>query len=232
MKPFRSDAILLVVSNPVDVLTSLAQELSGLPKSQVIGSGTFLDTVRLQRLLANKIGVCLNLFQHAVSLLRRPAVVKLSKTDNHQPFQIATTPINLYVLGEHGDSQLVAWSTASISGVPLDDAVPPDTFNKLELANECKHEGQRIIDAKGAIAFGIGSVVARICSSILFDEREVHPISHFQPEFGCCLSLPAVLGRKGITKTIALPLSEEEKRELIESGKVVKEMVQGLMDEY
>jgi L-lactate dehydrogenase len=144
---------------------------------------------------------------------------------------MATNSINAYVLGEHGDSQFVAWSLASIDDVPIDKALPPDTLNRTELAKECKHEGQRIIEAKGAISFGIGSVVSSVCSSILFDKRNVYPISHFQPDLDCCLSLPVVLGRKGIIKTISLPLNSEEKARLVGSGKKLREMVHRLTDD-
>jgi L-lactate dehydrogenase len=138
--------------------------------------------------------------------------------------------VNAYVLGEHGESQFVAWSAASIGGVALDKAAPPNTFNRTELAEECKHEAQRIIKAKGAIAFGIGSIVASICASILFDKRDVRPVSHYQPNLGCCLSLPAVLGREGVMETVSLPLNAEEKAQLAKSGTIVKEAVQGLDD--
>ncbi|OQU96551.1 lactate/malate dehydrogenase, NAD binding domain-containing protein isoform 1 [Cladophialophora immunda] len=198
MRPFRSDLILIVVSHPVDVLTTLAQKLSGLPKSQVIGSGTFLDTVRLRRMLADK-------------------------------YEIAPGPINAYVLGEHGDSQFVAWSHASIDGVPIDEAVPPREFSREALADECKREGQRIVDTKGAIAFGIASVVASICAAVLFDRRDVRPVSHFQPELGCCVSMPVVLGRHGVVKPLPLPLSAEEKAKLAESATVVREATQKLL---
>ena len=134
------------------------------------------------------------------------------------------------MLGEHGESQFVAWSIASIGGVPIDYALPPDTFNRIALAEECKHEGQRIIEAKGAIAFGIGPVISSICSSILFDKRKIYPISHFQPDLDCCLSLPVVLGRKGIIRTIPLPLNSEEKTNLMETAKTLKERVERIRD--
>ena len=145
--------------------------------------------------------------------------------------QIASNQINAYVLGEHGDSQFVAWSCASIAGVPIDKAMPPEALDRAHLAEECKHEAQHIIKAKGSIAFGIGSIVAGICSSILFDKRDVRPVSHFQPDLGCCLSLPVVLGRKGIVHTIQLPLTTGEKTKLVESGKMIKETVQSLTEE-
>ncbi|KAH0830869.1 hypothetical protein AYO21_11682 [Fonsecaea monophora] len=198
LRPIRSDLILLVVSHPVDVLTTLALKLSGLPPSQVIGSGTFVDTVRLRRMLADK-------------------------------FEIAPGPINAYVLGEHGDSQFVAWSHASIDGVPIAEALPPQAFDREELADECKREGQRIVDTKGVIAFGIASVVSSLCSSIIFDRRDVRAVSHFQPDLGCCVSLPVVLGRHGVVKPLPLVLSAEEKAKLAESGKIVREATQKLL---
>ncbi|KAK4198911.1 lactate dehydrogenase/glycoside hydrolase [Triangularia verruculosa] len=191
MTPFRSDAIVLVVSNPVDLLTSIVQELAGLPKSQVFGSGTFLDSVRLRGLLADKAGVAAN-------------------------------SIQLFVLGVHGDCQVVAWSSATIHGIPLDKVLSPDGFSHDELAQECKERAENIFHAKGATQFGVGSVVASICASILFDKRDVRPISHFQPEFGCCFSLPVILGRKGIIKTIKIPLGSEENAAIARSAERLK----------
>lgn len=140
--------------------------------------------------------------------------------------QIAASSIDAYVLGEHGDTQFVAWSLASIGGVPIDKALPADTlFNRQELAEQCKFEGRHIMETKGAVAYGIGSVVSSICASILFDKRNVRPVSFYQPALGCCLSLPVVLGKKGIEKTILLPLNEEETAQFKKSALVVKEAV-------
>lgn len=129
------------------------------------------------------------------------------------------------MLGEHGESQFVAWSIASVGGIPLDQACPRDAFNRSELAAQCRHEVQRAVDAKGVMAYGIGSVVSSICSSILFDKLEVYPLSHFQPELGCFLSLPAVLGRKGIVKTIPLKLNDEEQAKLAECAAVLRQSI-------
>ncbi|EXK25368.1 L-lactate dehydrogenase, partial [Fusarium oxysporum f. sp. melonis 26406] len=167
MKPFRSDTILLVVSNPVDLLTSLAHEISGLPTSQVLGSGTFLDSVRLRGLMAMRAG-------------------------------IAANSIDIHVLGVHGNSQVVAWSAATVAGVPINTSIPPNILDRVELADECKHWSQSIIRAKGSTPFGLGSIVSSLCASIFLDKRNVRPVSHFQPDFGCYFSLPAVIGKKGV----------------------------------
>ncbi|KAL2133620.1 hypothetical protein VTI74DRAFT_2022 [Chaetomium olivicolor] len=195
MTPFRSDAIVLVVSNPVDLLTTLVQELSGLPKFQVFGSGTFLDSVRLRGMLAEKTGV-------------------------------AASSIQLSVLGVHGDAQVAAWSSATINGVPIDQFLPPEQCDHASLADECKQISESIFLAKGATPFGIGSVVASICTSILLDKGDVQPISHFQTEHGCCFSLPVVLGRKGIMRTVQLPLSSDEKAHITRSAERLKETME------
>jgi L-lactate dehydrogenase len=103
--------------------------------------------------------------------------------------------------------------------------------SRAELVDDCKHKSQRIIQAKGATPFGIGSIVASICSSILLDKRNVRPISHFQPEMDCFLSAPVVLGRKGIIQTIHLPLNADEKAELDKAAKIQRDLVQRIKAE-
>ncbi|EUC43456.1 hypothetical protein COCMIDRAFT_38590 [Bipolaris oryzae ATCC 44560] len=175
MKPFRPDTVLLLVANPVDVLTYFAQQFSGLPKQQVIGSGTFLDSARLRGILALKA-------------------------------EVAASSIDAYVLGEHGESQFVAWSLASIG--------------------ETKNKATNIIQNKGATNYGIGGVTASICKSILFDQRSIRPVSHYQDDLDVCLSVPAVLGRKGIVRSVPMPLSSEEKELLEKSARALREVIE------
>ena len=121
-------------------------------------------------------------------------------------------------MGVHGDSQVVAWSDATIGGIPLDKSLSLNKFlDREELSNECRNRSQRIMFAKGATPLGIGSVICSICSSILLDKRNIRPISHFQPEWGCCFSLPVVLGRAGIMRTIEMPMDTRERVALHES---------------
>jgi len=200
MAPFRSDAVLLVVSNPVDLLTTLALEVSQLPPSQVLGSGTFLESARLRGLIAERIG-------------------------------IAPNSIDIYALGVHTPStQLTAWSTATVAGIPLSQSIPPSTLAEMQpvLEHDTAHLSDAIVRAKGATPFGIGAVVSSICASVLGDRRNVRAVSHFRPEFGCCLSMPAVLGREGIVKTIEVPLSEEERTKVEESAKMVRGRMEGI----
>ena len=196
MKPIREDAILLVVANPVDALTYFAQQFSGLPKSQVFGSGTFLDSARLRGILAQKAG-------------------------------IAASSIDAYVLGEHGDSQLVAWSHVSIGGVPLGQVFTEKEIDKNAIAEETKTKAAAIAESKGATAYGIGGVASSLCKSILFDQRNIRPVSHWQEELGVCLSMPAVVGRQGIVRTIPMKLSDQERKNLEESANSLKEVIEG-----
>lgn len=196
MKPFRPDTVLLLVANPVDVLTYFAQQFSGLPKQQVIGSGTFLDSARLRGILALKA-------------------------------EVAASSIDAYVLGEHGESQFVAWSLASIGGVPLDKAIESNQIiDKKAIAEETKNKATNIIQSKGATNYGIGGVAASICKSILFDQRNIRPVSHYQDDLDVCLSVPAVLGRKGIVRSVPMPLSSEEKELLEKSAKALREVIE------
>ncbi|RHZ53270.1 lactate/malate dehydrogenase family protein [Aspergillus thermomutatus] len=195
MRPFRPDAILLVVSNPVDLLTTVAQQLSGLPASQVLGSGTLLDSVRLRGLLANQAGV-------------------------------AADAADIYVLGVQGVGEVVAWSTATVGGLPLASAVPADSFDPGQLTTDCKQISQAILRAKGSMPLGIGAIIAKICASILSDQRDILPISHFQDEFGCCFSLPVVLGRKGIVRTIRIAVNGEEWVGITKSARVLSETIE------
>lgn len=196
MKPFKESTILLHVANPVDILTYFAQKFSGLPHGQVIGSGTFLDSVRLRGLLSEDAGV-------------------------------AASSIDAFVLGEHGESQFIAWSSVAIAGVPIARALPKQ-FEKLDregVASDVKEKAGRIIESKGATSFGIGSVASSICENILFDKRTVRPVSRFVQEFGCYLSLPAVLGRKGVVGGVDADLSEEERKKLKQSAESLRKII-------
>lgn len=195
MKPFRKDTILLLVANPVDVLTYFARQFSGLPDHQVIGSGTFLDSARLRGILAEK-------------------------------SEVAASSIDAYVLGEHGESQFIAWSLVSIGGIPISKALVIDTSMDHEaIAEETKNKASQIIENKGATNYGIGGVTASICRSLLFDQRNIRPVSFYQEELEVCLSMPAVLGRKGIVNKVEMPLSNVERTQLLASANALKEII-------
>ncbi|KIW47258.1 hypothetical protein, variant [Exophiala oligosperma] len=179
MKPFNQKTILLIVSTPVDILTSVAQRISGLPTHQVIGLGTALDSVRLRKIISGKL-------------------------------HLASKEVKTYVLGEHGSFQFVPLSCVSIHGQPLTGAMLPKKIDLAGVAEEC-------------------SVVADICSSVLLNRRDTWSVSHYQKDLDCCLSLPALIGRKGIGLTVELPLTAEDKVHLAKSGTSIKERVNWLL---
>ena len=170
------EGILLIVSNPVDILTYVAQKLSGLPERRVIGSGTVLDTARLKYALS-------------------------------QHLNVDSRNIHSFIIGEHGDSEIAAWSSTNISGVPLDDFLEmrghmhPD-MDKQEIAEKVKNSAYDIIAKKHATYYGIAMSVRRICECIVRDEKSILPISTMMHgDFGMedvCLSMPTILSAEGV----------------------------------
>lgn len=189
------NALFIVVTNPVDVMTyvtvKLAGKLVGLPPERVIGTGTLIDTGRYRTLLAERVG-------------------------------IATNDIRAYVLGEHGQSQFAALTVASAGGQRFDSA---DPMNR-ELADRARNEGDRVYKAKGYTNFAIASATAMLLEGIVRNTREVFPVSTLLTDYygvsDVCLSVPAVVGREGILRTLKIDLSPEEVDQLRASAQVVK----------
>ena len=191
--------IVLVISNPVDVMTCVVQETSGLPAHRVIGTGTTLDTARLRRLISEE---C----------------------------QVAVTDVNAYVLGEHGDTQVAIWSRATVGGENLKSYF--EFINKDidldELAKTAKTSGATIIKKKGATFLGIAMCAARICEIVMRNEHAVLPVAHVLDESygdwqGAAISLPSVIGKDGIVRTINIKLSNEERAAMDLSAKTLRE---------
>ncbi|HLJ31702.1 MAG TPA: L-lactate dehydrogenase [Candidatus Babeliales bacterium] len=184
IKPINPDAVIIMVSNPLDCLTLLAQSLSGLPRNQVFGTGTFLDTLRLHEIIAQKLN-------------------------------IAPQSINAYVLGEHGDSQFVAWSSAEIAGIPVAQYPGIEHKNLEQFSQQVKDKAYNIIACKGSTSFGIATCIATICQAIIFNQKIIIPLSVYIQEHTVCLSMPAILGENGIENILAIPLSENEEQKLL-----------------
>jgi L-lactate dehydrogenase len=176
----KSSAIIIMVSNPVDVLTSIAQEVFNLPSSQIFGSGTLLDTARLR--------------------------VRLS-----QELKTNTSNIHGYVLGEHGDSEFIAWSTVQNAGTFNQDS--RDTIEK-----QVKQKAYRIIEGKGSTYFGIGTAVMEIVEAIIGDSEKIFPLSvYLHGEYGIsniALGVPAKVGEQGIKEVLELDLTKDEIQKL------------------
>lgn len=192
--------LLLVVSNPVDIITAAVLDESGLSRGRVIGSGTSLDTARFRHL----IGEALNL---------------------------NVSDINAYVLGEHGDSQVHIWSDVHIAGIPLCEyekqmQMPLD---KELISRRTKKGGAEIIAGKGATFYGVAMAVSNIAEIILNDKQGIVPVSHMLSDkfggwSGAVISMPCIVGSSGITKTIMIPMSDEEKEAMDRSAEIVLEL--------
>jgi L-lactate dehydrogenase len=193
IRPIKQHAIIIMVTNPVDILTFDAQQFSGLPRNQVFGSGTFLDTVRLHGILAKKLN-------------------------------IAMQSINAYILGEHGDTQFAAWSIANIAGVPLLNFPQINKKILTQIAEEARKKAYEIISCKGATYYGIAACVTTICQAIILDQKLVIPLSCYIPTFNICLSIPIILGGKGIEQILEIPLNKIEQQQLIKSAEYLQKL--------
>lgn len=198
--------VLLVVSNPVDILSLVAWKLSRLPKERVIGSGTVLDTSRL-------------------------------KVQIGQHLDVDSRGVHAYIIGEHGDSEIAAFSCANISGIPLEDFCKLRGHNHSEeemdeIAENVKNIAYEIIAKKDATYYGIAMAVRRICEAIVRNEKSILPVSRLvEGEYGISdiyLSLPAIVGAEGILTKIPIPLDEEEQEGLKGSAETLKSVVDEL----
>ena len=200
--------ILLIVSNPVDILTYVALKLSGLPENRVLGSGTVLDTARLKYALGEHLGV-------------------------------DSRSVHSFIIGEHGDSEIAAWSSTNVSGIPLNDFCEMrGHFNHDAamdaIAEKVKNSAYEIISKKQATYYGIAMSVKRICECIVRNERSILPVSAMMHgEYGIediTLSMPAIVGIGGVETHVPIALSEEEAEKLVESAKKLKEVAKGLIE--
>ena len=200
--------ILLIVSNPVDILTYVALKLSGLPENRVLGSGTVLDTARLKYALGEHLGV-------------------------------DSRSVHSFIIGEHGDSEIAAWSSTNVSGIPLNDFCEMrGHFNHDAamdaIAGKVKNSAYEIISKKQATYYGIAMSVKRICECIVRNERSILPVSAMMHgEYGIediTLSMPAIVGIGGVETHVPIALSEEEAEKLVESAKKLKEVAKGLIE--
>ncbi len=200
------EAILLMATNPVDVLTHLAAGYAaehGVPSSRVIGSGTTLDTARFRALLGSTLGVDP---QHAHG----------------------------YVVGEHGDSEVLTWSIVDIAGVPLAEFVRlrqirMDAQTRQKIDEGVRRAAYQIIEGKGATYYGIGAALARIVDVIAHDHRAIlticTPTDKIPGMPSVTLSLPHLLGGTGVLATLPLLLSDEENTALVESARVIRSFI-------
>jgi L-lactate dehydrogenase len=194
----KEDAYLVVVSNPVDVLTYLAAQHSGLCWQRVIGLGTQLDTARFRSYLARRL-------------------------------QVSPTQVQAMILGEHGDSMVPIWSSATIAGLPLQQWAGFSAALEREVFEETRNAGAELIRLKGGSGFGVGLSIREIVHAIALDSRRVLPVSTLQSgAYGLsdvCLSVPTVVGCGGARAHVELPLTPKERLALANSARVLKETI-------
>jgi L-lactate dehydrogenase len=196
------NALFMLITNPVDIVTRVSLELSGLPSHQMFGSGTNLDSARLRYLIAQQTGVNVK-------------------------------NVHAYIAGEHGDSEVPLWSSATIGGVPmcewkeLPGHEPLDAAVREEIHQEVKNAAYKIIEGKGATNFAIAMSGVDIIESIMNDTHRILPVSSMLEDFhgisNVCMSVPSVLTRQGVYTHINTPLSDGELAALKRSAETLKE---------
>jgi L-lactate dehydrogenase len=200
------DALLLMVTNPVDVVTEVALKLTGLPWQRVVGSGTVLDSSRFRYLVAKHCNV-------------------------------AVQNVHAYIAGEHGDSEIPLWASATIGSIPLSQWNVEGhgrltASDKDAIVKNVKEAAYQVIQGKGATNYAIGLAVCNILEAILFDERRVLPVSGLLRGFrgmeDVCLSLPRIVGRGGIEAPLPIPMTVDEESGLRESAARIRAVVRRL----
>lgn len=194
------EAVLVVATNPVDVLTHFAWKLSGLPPGQVIGSGTTLDTARLRALVGERA-------------------------------EVSSHNVHGYVLGEHGDTEMVAWSTVNIGGLGLKSyfagrrAVWTAQVEEATL-EEVRRAAYDIIAGKGATYYGVAAALTRIAEAILQDEHSLLTVAISDGEVA--YSLPRIVGREGVVRTLEVQLTPAERAQLDASIAAIRKVIEDL----
>ncbi len=206
---YAPDALLLITTNPVDVMTHLAARHAremGYSDHRIIGSGTTLDTARFRALLGNQLGV-----------------------DPHH--------VHAYVIGEHGDSEVLTWSIVDIGGLPLGDFIRlrKVEFNegiRKRIDEQVRYAAYEIIEGKGATYYGIGAAVARIVDVVAHNHRSIlticRPTETVDDAGPVTVSLPHLMGGNNIIAPLPMKLNDEENKGLIKSAGVIREMIDKL----
>lgn len=201
------NAIYMLVTNPCDVLTTAAMKISGLPKNRVLSSGTVLDTSRLRWLVGRKIG-------------------------------LSPRSVHAMMVGEHGVTVFALWSSATIGQAPLTEwedergvrVFDQGTLDALEA--EVTGSAYKVIQGKGATNYAIGVAGTRIFEAILGDQKAVLPVSTLLDGYhgisGVALSVPSVVGRNGVERTLNFPMNDAEEEKLHKSAEALQSVQNSL----
>ena len=205
---YAPDAKYILVANPVDILTYAFLKFTGLPKNQVMGTGTVLDTIRLRTRLA-------------------------------EIYNVNKQQVHANVLGEHGDTSFVAWSTATIAGVPLTEywqsvanpSTIPTEYTREDVETYVKKSGGKIISRKGCTVYGIGMSTTHIIKTLAGNSETALTVSSLhEGEYGIsdvCLSSLSLVDSQGVRSIITQSLADEEIKKLHESAEALKAVIKG-----
>ncbi len=136
--------------------------------------------------------------------------------------------IDAYVIGEHGDSEFIPWSNANVAFKKISDYLSNEEMNKIE--EEVRNSAYEVIRRKGATSYGIGACMVRITNAILEDKKIILPVSSYDKKNDVCISTPTIVGSRGVSDKIVMPMSEEENRKLISSINIIKEAISNVLD--
>lgn len=205
----QSRAVVVIVTNPVDVLTQVALHHSRWPRSHIFGSGTVLDSARFRYFISQELGVDVK-------------------------------SVHAYVLGEHGDSELPAWSLTNVGGVSIQQYIETNGLQATwpersqQIFEAVKSSAYHIIDYKGATNFAVGQSLVRIVQAILRDSHSVLTVSYqLRGEYGLddvCLSVPCLVSKDGVERVLLADLSPQEQEALHHSAAVLKKSLEGVLD--
>ena len=199
-------AIIIIASNPVDILTQIAAEMVGLHRGRVLGSGTALDTARLRYMLGVHYGV-------------------------------DSRSVHAFIIGEHGDSEVALWSLANIAGVRLPDftgangqGYDPKALERI--FDQTRNAAYEIIKRKKATYYAIGLGLLAIVEAVLRDQHTVMTVSSpLEGQYDVndiAISMPTIIGRRGVEEVLCLPLSESELQAFQHSAQTLKDRLSEL----
>ncbi len=194
------DAVLLVATNPVDVMTAVTERAAseaGLDPHRVFGTGTMLDTARFRQIVGARVGV-------------------------------DVTHVHGYVVGEHGDSEVLLWSSLDVGGRPLGEFAaamgrPWTEEDRRTTEDEVVNAAYRIIQGKGATYYGVAAAIARAVEVVARDRRSILTVSAWSDAYGCALALPRLVCGAGVFQEVGVSVDEDERRRLERSAAVLRE---------
>jgi L-lactate dehydrogenase len=201
--PIKESAIILLVSNPVDILTSIVQDWCAdfFPRNQIIGYGTYIETQRVRVAISKALG-------------------------------LSVKSVHAYILGEHGDSQVFAKSISRVGGSPLKNFTELSHYKLDELEIDAKRKAYEIIKRKGATSHSLGECVATICENIILDNNDVMSVTSYLPRYEVCLGWPVVIGANGVNKVIPLDVDTGDEARVSRSAERIKEISKDIVSRY